>query len=120
MSELRNELPDFDRLVELASTDPDGLENLRHSLIEDFIERAPQSQRRRLKGLQFVIDMERRRAKNPVQSCIRMSQLMYDRVNDLRDTLSDFGLPSPNFVPPSKAQVIPLFANKWEDEEDNT
>ena len=119
MSELKKELPSFEQLMELATSDPDGLEDLRHTLIEDFIEHAPASQQRRLKGLQFIIDMERRRAKNPVQSCIRMSQLMYDRVNILRDTLNDFGSLTPSEERP-KAPVIPLFGDKREDEPDQS
>lgn len=120
MSEVKQELPSFEQLVELAESDPDGLEHLRHALVEDFIQHAPANQRRRLKGLQFVIDMERRRAKNPVQSCIRMSQLMHDRVSILRDTLNDFGNLSAIDDDRPRAPVIPLFGVTREDEKDDT
>lgn len=127
MSQLKRELPSFDTLVELAAKDPDGLEQLRHDLIEDIIARAPQTQRRRLEGLQFTIDMERRRAKNPVQSCMRMTQLMYERVIDLQDTLNDLVKTTTRLAPlplekddaeaeVHRAKVLPLFPNPREDE----
>ncbi|MDB2448822.1 DUF3135 domain-containing protein [bacterium] len=122
MAELRKELPNFDTLMELANRDPDGLEHLRNSLIRDFIDRAPDNQRQRLQGLQFTIDMERRKAKNPVQSCMRMSQMMHERVTDLCDSLNDFStltvVPTP--IQPRTAKVIPINGRSWEDESDDS
>lgn len=135
MSQLKRELPSFDALVELAARDPDGLEQLRHAMIEDIITRASHTQRRRLEGLQFTIDMERRRAKNPVQSCMRMTQLMYDRVSELQDSLNDlvnttaYLAPSEKDAPEAEvhtarekynAKVVPLFPNPREDERDDS
>lgn len=134
MSQLKTDLPSFDALVELAAKDPDGLEQLRHVMVEDIIARAPHTQRRRLEGLQFTIDMERRRAKNPVQSCMRMTQLMYDRVSDLQNSLNDLVNTTACLTPPDKngpeaeactagddhhhhrAKVVPLFPKPREDE----
>lgn len=83
------ELPAFDTLKALADEDPEALEVLRNRLVAEVIERAPSHQRAQLEGLQFVLDMERRRAKNPMQCCIRMSQLMHERVERLRDCLKE-------------------------------
>ncbi|WP_051208427.1 DUF3135 domain-containing protein [Saccharospirillum impatiens] len=83
------ELPAFDALKALADEDPEALESLRSRLVAEVIERAPSHQRAQLQGLQFVLDMERRRAKNPMQCCIRMSQLMHERVDRLRECLKD-------------------------------
>lgn len=122
MVEAQKELPNFDTLMDLASRDPDGLEHLRICLIRDFIDRAPDNQRQRLKGLQFTIDMERRKAKNPVQSCMRMSQMMHERVTDLCDSLNDFSTlsdtPAPRINRP--ANVIPLRPRSWQDETDES
>lgn len=116
MTAPRKLLPDFDDLVELASSDPDRLETLRRLLIEDLIEHAPDNQRQRLKGLQFTIDMERRRAKNPVQCCVRMSQLMFDRVADLRESLLELnGQPTPTRS--EQGSVVPFTRRKPEDDE---
>lgn len=81
------ELPAFDTLKALADEDPEALELLRNRLVTEVIKRAPSHQRAQLQGLQFVLDMERRRAKNPMQCCIRMSQLMHERVDQLRECL---------------------------------
>lgn len=81
------ELPAFDTLRALASEDPEALESLRCRLVAEVIDRAPRHQRAQLEGLQFVLDMERRRARNPMHCCIRMSQLMHERVDRLRECL---------------------------------
>lgn len=119
MTAPRKVLPDFDDLVELASTDPDRLENLRRLLIEDLIDHAPDNQRQRLKGLQFTIDMERRRAKNPVQCCVRMSQMMYDRVADLRESLLELNA-QPVPYRPEQGTVVPFPVRKAGDEKGST
>jgi hypothetical protein len=80
-------LPSFDELKKLAETNPEQLEKLRAELIEDTISSAPQQYQRRLRGLQFQIDMERRRAKNPLSSCIRISKMMHDHLYQMRQTI---------------------------------
>lgn len=77
-------LPSFDELMRLASQEPDKLENLRKIWVDDVITNAPENFQRRLRGLQFQIDMERERASNPVSSCIRISQMMHEGLANLR------------------------------------
>ena len=60
----QQDLPDFNTLVKMASEDPEGLEKLRREMAENLINQAPKDTQRKLRGLQFKIDMERRRAKN--------------------------------------------------------
>lgn len=86
---MRSTLPDFDTLVHLARTNPDELEQLRVRLCNDLIERAPEASRRRLRGIQFQIDMERRKAGNPMAACIRISQMMHESFENLRSTLNE-------------------------------
>lgn len=86
---MRSTLPDFDTLVHLAKTNPDELEQLRIRLCNDLIERAPEASRRRLRGIQFQIDMERRKADNPMAACIRISQMMHDSFERMRLTLNE-------------------------------
>lgn len=83
------ELPAFDTLRALAIEDPEALESLRSRLVAEVIDRAPSHQRAQLEGLQFVLDMERRRARNPMQCCVRMSELMHEKVERLRECLKD-------------------------------
>ncbi|MEK9712596.1 MAG: DUF3135 domain-containing protein [Thalassolituus sp.] len=81
-------MPSFDEMVRLAKHDPETLENIRLKLIEDTIAEAPESCHRRLRGLQFQIDMERRKAKNPMSACIRISKMMHDSLYTMRQTLN--------------------------------
>ncbi len=81
-------LPAFDELKRLAEQDPQALEALRTRLIEEVIENAAPESQPRLRGLQFQVDMERRRAKTPMASCIKVSQLMQDSLLRLQGALN--------------------------------
>jgi len=83
------QLPNFDDLVKLAKTDPEALEAFRQQAIEDLINSAPVPHQRRLRGLQFQVDMERQKAKNPLDSCVRISRMMHDSFAKLRDALNE-------------------------------
>jgi hypothetical protein len=83
------DLPDFEQLVKLAQEDPEALESLRKNLCEALIQQAPESYQQRLRGLQFKIDMERRRAKTPMAACIKLSSLMQDSFYKLRTALNE-------------------------------
>jgi hypothetical protein len=69
---------DFDDWSQLARRDPRAFDARREAAIEDFLARAPGELRARLRGLQFRIDMERRRARTPMAACLRLSRLMWD------------------------------------------
>ena len=80
----------FDEWRVLAQEDPVAFEQRRSRLIDDCIQGAPDNLRQRLRGLQFRIDMERRRAHTPLGACIRISGMMWDAFlgeGGLRDTL---------------------------------
>lgn len=69
---------DFDAWASLARDDPEAFEARRRGLIDQLIERAQPRQRRRLLGLQFRIDMERRRSRTPMAACVRIQELMWE------------------------------------------
>ena len=74
---MKSRLPAFDVLVDMARNDPQGLEKLRRSLTDAVITAASnETTRRRLRGLQFRVDMERRRATTPLAATIRISEMM--------------------------------------------
>jgi hypothetical protein len=83
------ELPNFEYLSKLAAENPDKLEALRAEHIEQVIENAPQQYRRRLRGLQFQVDCERRKHNTPLASCIAISSMMYDSLHKLNAVLTD-------------------------------
>lgn len=70
----------FDTMMEMAQKDPEGFERLRQKMINDVIDDAPEDNRRRLIGLQWRVDQERRLAKTPLGACIRISNMMWDSV----------------------------------------
>jgi len=74
---MKPRLPAFEVLVDMARNDPQGLEKLRRSLTDAVIAAASnETTRRRLQGLQFRVDMERRRATTPLAATIRISEMM--------------------------------------------
>ena len=82
-------LLDFEELLRLAQNNPDKLEQLRIQWCEQIIHDAPSEYRRKLRGLQFRIDMERRKAKSPMAACISLSGMMHDSFDSLRYALND-------------------------------
>lgn len=86
---MRKELPDFDYLKSLAQDNPEELEALRRDLCQRLIDSAPARLRQRLNGLMFRINMETRRSKNAIHSCVTLSRMMMDSFADLHDALSN-------------------------------
>ncbi len=84
---MRQELPDFDYLKSLAQDNPEALEALRRDLCQRLIDSAPARLRQRLNGLMFRINMETRRSKNAIHSCVTISRMMMESFSDLHDAL---------------------------------
>jgi hypothetical protein len=104
-------LPAFDELVDMARNNPQGLETLRRSLTDAVITAASnEATRRRLQGLQFLVDMERRRATTPLAATIRISEMMCRSLAELRRSMVE-SLHTESASQPAErpAAVIPLF-----------
>ncbi|NOY72084.1 MAG: DUF3135 domain-containing protein [Gammaproteobacteria bacterium] len=72
---------DFDYWVELAKNDPVQFEEKRSAAIEEMIATAPQAATRdRLRKLQWRVDAERRTSKNPTQACLKIYNMMWEKV----------------------------------------
>ena len=80
-------MPTFDELKGLAQRDPEAFEQLRAELIDDFIRCSLKSHQHRLRGLQFVIDVRRRIAVNPMKALLDIQTMMYDSVLNLQHTV---------------------------------
>lgn len=96
---------DFDEWMKLFKNDPERFEIKRQDLIQSTIKQAPMEMQRRLNGLQWQIDTEIKLAKNPLEGCIRIHQMMMDSVyepNGLLDALSmtkeEVKVSTPNIV----------------------
>jgi hypothetical protein len=106
---------DFAHWMQLAGTNPERFERARQAAIEELIEAAPPGRRERLRGLQWRIDQERRRARTPLAACLRLSSLMRDSLNDeLLPVLQRLvaGGDWPGTVPPRPAAVIIPFRRR--------
>jgi len=111
MSNQPTTLPPFDELKAMAAERPEELEDLRIRMTEEILRKAPEHRRRRLNGLVLSIDVVRRRAKNPMQACIKLSQMMMDSTLELREALCMSGpVAAPATSPATRksAEVIPL------------
>ena len=62
--------------------------NLRDNTVKNISKVNSTAFQRRLRGLQFQVDMERRRARNPMDSCIRVSKMMHDHLYQMRQTIN--------------------------------
>jgi len=90
---------DFDTWSEMARSDPGTFELMRQVAIEAAIEGASESNRQRLRCLQWRIDQERRLARTPMAACLRISRMMWrtvlgpgglnDRFGELQGLFSD-------------------------------
>lgn len=97
----------FEEWALLASQDRAAFEEKRAAAIRQCIADIAHNDaaRRRLTGLQFRIDMLRRRHKSPLGACIALSQMMMDEVHKL-STL-DLML-SQHQTPPSRCKILPF------------
>ena len=84
MSELKessNEIDfDFDAWMALYKKDPESFEKQKKDLVQEVINQAPEKMQRRLNGLQWQIDTEVKLAKNSLDGCIKVYQMMMDSV----------------------------------------
>jgi hypothetical protein len=78
---------DVDEWQRLAREDPTEFERRRQAAIDALIEQAPAELRERLWALQSRIDLERRRAKTPLEATLRLQSMMWERFGQLRETL---------------------------------
>lgn len=83
------ELPDFDTLMELAQNDPEAFDRLKAEAVEQTISEANEFSQRRLRGLQWQIDVTVKKAKTPMEGCVKVSEMMHDKLWELRMALQN-------------------------------
>ena len=104
---------DFDEWAKLAKDDPDAFEEKRKKMIQEVINNVSPEIRKRVQGLQWQIDQVRSSSPNPMASCLKISQMMWDRVLDeggLLDHMDQLNQPDINKLqkPRESATVINL------------
>jgi len=86
-------LPNFDTLITLAKSNPDALESLRQTQIEQSIKNAPEQYRQRLRGVRFQVDAHRHIKRQlhsylPMGSCMKVSPIMHASFAEIRGWLN--------------------------------
>ena len=71
---------DFDEWVKLARDNPEAYEDMRRKMLQEVIDSTSPEVRRRMQGLQWKIDQIRSTSPNPMASCLKISQMMWDSV----------------------------------------
>ncbi len=104
---------DFEYWRNLAATDASAFETARRQAIDDLIEAAPgERQRRRMKGLQWRIDCIREASPNPMDACLKLSDMMWESLlgeDGLLDRLRGLeGKDPARLAPRFPAKVVPL------------
>ena len=74
---------DFDQWQRLAQEDPEAFERQRRQAVDALIAQAPRASRARLRGLQFRIDMERRKAGSALAGAQRLQQMLAEQLQQL-------------------------------------
>jgi hypothetical protein len=76
---------DFDEWAQLAKQDNVAFEEKRTEILKQFIASCASNDNdlRRLNGLQFQINMIRRKHKSPMGACVAISEMMMDKLYEL-------------------------------------
>jgi hypothetical protein len=105
----------FEKLSKLFQDDPEEFEKYRQMVIEEFINNLPEERQQRARGLQFRIDNEMRKIKNPLARAAKMNSMMVDSLMELQGVfkvaLGGTELPEPT----EKADVLPFARKTTED-----
>ena len=82
------EILETDDLARLWQEDPDKAEEYHRAIIEDYILGLPEDKQERARGLQWRIDQDLRRFKDPIARMNRMCELMWSSFFDLNNALN--------------------------------
>lgn len=97
---------DFEEWASLANTDPEAFEAKREEAIAQLISGASPRMQTRLRGLQWRIDMDRRRASNPLSSCMHIFNQMWKSVYGERGLLD--ALQGVEYGPLPESEAAPV------------
>lgn len=98
---MQKDMLSHEQLAKIAKEDPERLEQIRQDLINELIESVPEHRQKRLRGLQFQIDCQRKLHSSPMGACIAISRMMHESLHRLNDLLNaqDEQAPEPSIEP---------------------
>lgn len=110
---------DFEEWVLLAKADPRAFEAKREETIARLIAEASPRSQARLRGLQWKIDAERRRARNPLSACVRIFNQMWTSVYGERGLLDSLRSSEGDPLPERPRAVVLELQRKHPDQRHN-
>ena len=116
-----NENQNIDDLLEGLSSvykeDPQEFEERRKQIIEQTINSFPEEYRQRAKGLQFTIDCQLRRYKDPIMRMNKMVEIFWEHFALFQETITDpEKILQERMAERQSAKVIPLRPVKDQDD----
>lgn len=105
----------FEKLSKLFQDDPEEFEKYRLMVIEECISKMRPESQQRARGLQFRIDNEMRKIKNPLARAAKMNSMMIESLMKLDGLFKVASGQAELPEPQEKADVLP-FARKTTDE----
>lgn len=108
MSHQAMNLPEHDRLAQLAREDPEAFDALCRDVIDDTIDHAPERIQVRLRGLQFRIDGIRRLSRSPLGATVKIYALMWDSFLQMNHKLQDLVAPADAHCANKITQQMPV------------
>ena len=84
----------FDQWCRLHQQDSRRFDRYRLKLLHDLIAAAPPASRPRLQGLMFKMEGESRRCKNPLHYNLRLSAMMMEMLDEMRQQLARLCAPA--------------------------
>ena len=103
----------FDEWRDLHDSDPQKFETCRLKVLDDLIDSAPEASKPRLRGLMFQMEGESRRSKSQLGYNLRLSSMMMEMLNEMREQLfllyaTDVKDLEKSSLRPDSAEVIPF------------
>ncbi len=81
-------LPDIDELMRLGKEDPEALEKLRETLVQEVIDNADESKRPKLEGFYWKLKTKLNNCKNNNHRMVVMQEMFYDQLETFRGSLN--------------------------------
>ena len=104
-------LPDFDTMMQLHKDATEALERHHQGWISKLVSNESKDTKRRLQGLQFMIEMELRRAKNPTARFLKIFGITQEEFTELNYCLTN---PLEAVVETHKADIVKLYGNPYQ------
>ncbi len=102
----------FDEWSRLHDEDPHRFDRYRLKLLNDLIDAAPPASRPRLRGLMFRMEGEARRCRNPLHYNLRLSSMMMEMLDELRQQLARLYAPTGDQRAGARAADVIPFARR--------